>query len=208
MHWYFCILAWLCAMQVVAADANNSSDVNSIGCTATISCCDVYESFNKFIPSLTGDESKCSAENDCESTRLRFLVNRLNQLHGKAVDMNSTDVIVDLTNQTLLADLLVSRILAQYLSHEGYQDDFSIHFLFDETAQNLKEVFGACVFEKELYVALLVISVGLLILCLLLQLHAAETKSKLEPVPVNGNASYTLMTVKPTNMRYRLGRSN
>ena len=106
----------------------------------------------------------------------------------------------------MLADILVARMLAQYVSHEGYQDNDTLHFYFDETSRTLKQVFSACVFEKELYVALLVISVGLLILCLLLQMQqkAADTSNQ---QPINTEIQYTLVTnSKVPDLKSRFGR--
>ena len=171
-----------------------------------VSCCDIYNAFDKFIPSSTGDASACSAANDCESTRLRFLFARLQQLHGQSITMSDTDILLNVTDAKMLADILVSRMLAQYVSHEGYQDKDTLHFYFDETSRTLKQVFSACVFEKELYVALLVISVGLLILCLLLQMQQ-QTVDTTDKQRINSEMQYTLVTnSKVPDLKSRFGR--
>lgn len=182
----------------LAHDLNNTY-------TLAVSCCSVYRAFDKFIPSKTGDRSGCSVANDCESTRLQFLVRRLHQLHGHNITLTDTDVVMTLNDEHLMSDFLISRMLAQFVSHEGYQDDDALHFFFDESSHNLKQVNAACAFEKDLYVVLLVISVSLLILCLLLQMNAVETKQKDQP-SVETLTRYTpLINAKPTGIRYRLG---
>lgn len=202
MRWALCTVITMLFQFYQMSYANDNSS------TLAISCCDVYKAFDKFIPSFTGDSSGCTATNDCESTRLKFLLRRLQQVHGHSVSLTASTLLLKANDFDMLADMVVSRILAQYVSHEGYSDGNSLTFYFDESNHNLKEVFDACVFEKELYVALLVVSVSLLVLCLLLQLNAAQVQQKAAAArsTVDTVASYTpLVGSKTTNLRYRIG---
>ena len=199
-HRMLCMLSLVIFVQIVRSVPTNG--------TRALSCCAVYQAFDAFVASATGDKSVCNSENDCENSRLQFLVRRLNQLHKDFVTVTDSELIMHVDDNTVLANLLVSRVLAQYVSNAGDTDPENVHFQFEESTHTLKEVFASCVFQKELYTALLVVSVILLIMCLVTQLHVTEQQMKEKQAQTeqgkNEADSVAMPPKRGVNLRYRL----
>lgn len=157
--------------------------------TKTVSCKDLCESFNRFVGSAT-DVSSTECTEDCGSSRIKFLHERVQQQHPQFMTVKS-NITLDITNNSVLTDLIVLSILGRAVTKQPSSNDAIetyVYYKYDENKDRIQPEYKPCNFEKSMYVSLLVVTTGILIVILFFHQETA---------PEEGNRPKVLPELNP-----------
>lgn len=158
--------------------------------TKTVSCKDLCESFNRFVGSAT-DVSSTQCTEDCSSSRIKFLHERVQQQHPQFMTRGSSSITLNITQDSVLTDLIVLSILGRAVTKQPSSNDAIetyVYYKYDENKDRIQPEYKPCNFEKSMYVSLLVVTTGILIVILFFHQETAPEKGKskaVQPEPQN-----------------------
>ena len=163
---------------MMAQVARSSATTHSVDFT----CCDLTNSFNKYIKSAT-DEPKqktttCDINTACSSSRVKMLQDSIKSINDITFNLNDQTNTITLTFvATDVADLSVLSVLGRFLTKDA-NERVHMTYEFNEDSNTLQPEYENCKFEKELYVSLLCVTIIILISLLAIQLDTPSVPAK------------------------------
>lgn len=185
---------------MMAQVARSSATTHSVDFT----CCDLTNSFNKYIKSAT-DEPKqktttCDINTACSSSRVKMLQDSIRSINDITFTLNGLTNTITLTFvATDVADLSVLSVLGRFLTKDG-NERVHMTYEFNEDSNTLQPEYENCKFEKELYVSLLCVTIIILISLLAIQLDTPSVPST--PTPIKEKGSFEVPHY--SQLQYRL----
>ena len=186
---------------IMAQVARSSATTHSVDFT----CCDLKNSFNKYIKSAT-DEPKhktttCDANTACSSSRVKMLQDSIRSINDITFNLDDETNTITLTFiATDVADLSVLSVLGRFLTKDA-NERVHMTYEFNEDSNTLQPEYQNCKFEKELYVSLLCVTIIILISLLAIQLDTAAAPP-VQSTPIKHKGSFEVPHY--SQLQYRL----